>query len=129
MGLEYKCDILEKLKAAGYSTDKLRQKKYLSESVIQHLRLGERISWASIERICSLLNCQPGDFLAYNGSPVDKNIRKEKRFDNKRREFEYLYWIWNSRFRKPGEQLKDFHQEDYASYLPVPADWEMPEDV
>lgn len=129
MGLEYKYDILEKLKATGYSTDKLRQKKYLSESVIQHLRLGERISWASIERICSLLNCQPGDFLAYNGSPVDKNIRKEKRADAKQREFEYLWEIWDTRFRKPGESMSDFHPEDFASYLPVPEDWEMPEDI
>lgn len=126
MGLEYKMDVLAALKNAGYSTDKLRQKKYLSESVIQHLRVGGRISWATLERICSLLNCQPGDFLAYNGTPSDKNIRAAQGKAQKLREFEYLYWVWNSGFRKPGDTMSDFHQEDFASYLPVPPDWEPP---
>ena len=123
MGLEYKCDILEKLKAAGYSTDKMRQKKYLSESVIQHIRAGDRISWSSLERICSMLNCQPGDVLVYNGSPTDKNIRKEKKLEASQREFQYLYEIWDAQFRKPGETLASFHPEDLQRYLPVPDDW------
>lgn len=123
MGLEYAVDVLAALKDAGYSTDKLRQKKYLSESVIQHIRRGEQISWASIERICSLLNAQPGEILLYNGSPSNKKIKDAADRKQRDREFEYLWEIWDTRFRKPGESMADFHPVDFERYLPVPDDW------
>lgn len=65
MPVKYKCDILAKLKTAGYTTYKMRQEKLLGESVIQQLRRGELVSWANISRICRMLDCQPGDILEY----------------------------------------------------------------
>lgn len=61
----YKIDVLAALKAAGYSTYKLRKDKLLSESTIQALRTGDLVSWENISRICDMLDCQPGDILKH----------------------------------------------------------------
>lgn len=65
MPLNYKIDVLSTLKAAGYSTYKIRKEKLLSESTVQKLRKYQPISWENIEIICKLLNCQPGDIMEY----------------------------------------------------------------
>ena len=65
MPVRYKIDILEALKAAGYSTYKIRKENLLGQSTLQQLRKGELVSWANISRICQLLKCQPGDILLY----------------------------------------------------------------
>lgn len=65
MALRYKVDILTALKSAGYSTYKLRKEKLIGESVLQQLREGQLVSWANIDRLCDLLNCQPGDLVEY----------------------------------------------------------------
>lgn len=65
MAIQYKIDVLTALKEAGYSTYKIRKEKLLGESVLQQLRSGEPVSWANIERLCELLNCQPGDLVEY----------------------------------------------------------------
>ena len=65
MALRYKTDVLADLKSKGYSAYKLRQEKLLSEGAIQSIRTGKPISWANIEQLCKLLECQPGDFMEY----------------------------------------------------------------
>lgn len=65
MPIIYKIDILEALKKAGYTTYRLRNEKIIGERVIQQLRQGELVSWKTIETICSILNCQPGDLVEY----------------------------------------------------------------
>lgn len=65
MPIKYKIDVLEALKAAGYTTYKLRQEKFLGERVIQQLRSGEIVSWKTIDTICTLLNCQVGDLVEH----------------------------------------------------------------
>ena len=66
MSLKYKIDVLSRLKEKGYSSYDLRKLKALSESTIQKLRRGEGISWDSLEALCKLLECQPGDIITYN---------------------------------------------------------------
>ncbi len=66
MPIKYKIDVLEALRAAGYTTYKLRKDKILGERVIQQLRDGEIVSWATIDTICTLLNCQPGDLVEHH---------------------------------------------------------------
>lgn len=63
MPLKYKIDILAALKEAGISTYKIRKEKILGEATLQKLRRGEGISWDSLETICTLLRCQPGDLI------------------------------------------------------------------
>lgn len=65
MPIGYKFDVLEALKAAGYTTYKLRQERILGERVIQQLRSGEIVSWKTIDTLCVLLNCQPGDIVEH----------------------------------------------------------------
>ena len=65
MPMIYKCDILVKLKEAGYTTYRIRKEKLLSESTVQKFRNNEPVSWDNITTICKLLNCQPGDILEY----------------------------------------------------------------
>lgn len=65
MPIHYKVDVLEALKRAGYSTYRLRQEKLMGERVIQQLRNGEIVSWKTIDTICTLLKCQPGDLVEH----------------------------------------------------------------
>ena len=63
--LKYKIDILEKLKENGYTTYRLRKDKIIGESQIQKIRNGELASKETLNTICKLLHCQPGDILEY----------------------------------------------------------------
>ncbi len=63
--VQYKIDILAALNNAGYSSYRLRKEKLMGERTIQQLRTNSLVSWANIDIICRLLNCQPGDLLEY----------------------------------------------------------------
>ena len=63
--LRYKIDVLEELKNKGYSSYKLRKEKLMGESQIQKIRDNELVSKETLNTICKLLNCQPGDILEY----------------------------------------------------------------
>lgn len=63
MPIIYKIDVLASLKEKGYNTTKLRKEKLLAESTIQQLRENKLVSWTNVDRICTILECQPGDVL------------------------------------------------------------------
>lgn len=63
--LTYKIDVLESLKEAGYNTTKLRKEKLLGENAIQSLRRKEMVGIISLEKICALLDMQPGNIIKY----------------------------------------------------------------
>ena len=65
MPMKFKIDVLEALKAKGYTTYTLRKENILSQSTLQKLREGKGLSWENIERICGLLECQPGALIEY----------------------------------------------------------------
>ena len=65
MAIRYKFDIIAALKEAGYSTYKIRKEKILAESTLQAFRAGQLVSWENVDRVCKLLQCQPGDLLEY----------------------------------------------------------------
>ena len=65
MPLQYKIDVLEALKAKGYTTYTLRKENLLSQSTIQKLREKKGLAWENIENLCKLLECQPGDLFEY----------------------------------------------------------------
>lgn len=65
MPIKYKVNVLDELKAKGYSTYKIRKEKILSESTVQAFRRGDLVSLDNIARVCELLGCQPGDILEY----------------------------------------------------------------
>lgn len=65
MSIRYKIDILSALREAGYSTARIRNEKLIGQSYLQQIRHGEIVSTACLDKICELLNCQPGDILEY----------------------------------------------------------------
>lgn len=65
MGLKYKIDVVEALKANGYSTYKIRKDKLLSESTVQKLRKKQPVSWENLETLCRLLEVQPAEIILY----------------------------------------------------------------
>lgn len=65
MPLQYKIDVLQELKGKGFTTYRLRAEKIMGEAMMQKLRKGEMVSWATINTICTLLHCQPGDIIEF----------------------------------------------------------------
>lgn len=63
--LTYKIDVLETLKEIGYNTTRLRKEKLLGENAIQSLRRGEMVGIIALEKICALLDMQPGNIIKY----------------------------------------------------------------
>ena len=65
MAIRYKVDILAELKKKGYSSTRIREEKLIGQSYLQQLRRGELVSWKTLDTICALLDCQPGDLMEY----------------------------------------------------------------
>lgn len=58
-------DVLGKLIAAGYTTYRIRREKLIPESTMQKLRSGGSVTTETIDTLCHLLHCQPGDLMKY----------------------------------------------------------------
>ena len=65
MAIRYKVDVLAELKKKGYTSTKIREEKLIGQSYLQQLRHGELVSWKTLDTICSLLECQPGELIEY----------------------------------------------------------------
>lgn len=68
--LKYK-NVLQLLKQKGYSTYYLSKNKIMGNSKIQNIR-ENKVDARTINQLCQLLNCQPGDILEY--IPDENNI-------------------------------------------------------
>ena len=71
----YKFDVLETLKESGYNTTRLRKEMLLGENAIQSLRRGEMVGIIALEKICALLDMQPGNIIKYVENSEHKNIK------------------------------------------------------
>lgn len=65
MAIRYKVDVMAELKRKGYTSTKIREDKLIGQSYLQQLRHGELVSWKTLDTICALLECQPGDLVEY----------------------------------------------------------------
>ncbi len=63
--LIYKIDILNALKEIGYTSYKIRKEKLIGEAQLTKIRNGEIASKETLNTLCRLLQCQPGDILEY----------------------------------------------------------------
>ncbi len=63
--ISYSLDVLAALKEKGYSTYRIRKDKLIGEAQIQKLRSNELVSKETLNTLCRLLNCQPGQLLKY----------------------------------------------------------------
>lgn len=58
-------DILRRLAESGWSTYRVAKEHLLSPSTIDRIRNDQPINTTTIDTICRLCNCQPGDILSY----------------------------------------------------------------
>ena len=66
MPIQYKIDVLAALKAAGYSTYRIRRERIFGERHVQQFRQNEVTnSMEVLSKLCELLSCQPGDLVEY----------------------------------------------------------------
>lgn len=63
--IKYKIDIIQALKNKGYSTYKIRKEKIFNESQLQQMRENKILAQDALNKVCTLLECQPGDILEY----------------------------------------------------------------
>lgn len=63
--IKYKIDIIQALKNKGYSTYKIRKEKIFNESQLQQMRENRILAQEAFNKLCALLDCQPGDILEY----------------------------------------------------------------
>ena len=63
--LQWRVNIMSELQAAGWYPAKMRKEKLFGESTVQKMRHQKLVSWAEFDRLCQVLNKQPGDLLEY----------------------------------------------------------------
>lgn len=86
--LKYKIDVLQELKEIGFTAYKLRKDKIMGEAQIQKIRTGEIASKETLNTLCKLLKCQPGDLIEYIPDEeqidigVDKTLKSDKKSQN-----------------------------------------------
>ena len=61
--IKYKIDIMKALKAKGFTAKRIRDEKLLSQITITNIKRGGDVNTETINRICIMLRCQPGDIL------------------------------------------------------------------
>ena len=84
MPIRYKIEILPALKGIGYTQTRIREDKLMGQATLQQLRHGELASWKTIDTVCRLLDCQPGDLVEYVADeiPNAETIAAIKELDN-----------------------------------------------
>lgn len=63
--LTYKIDVLQALQEKGYTTYRIRREKVINESALQALRTGDMIGIKTLEKLCAVLQLQPGDIIEF----------------------------------------------------------------
>ena len=55
----------ELFKHKGITTYKIKKENLISQSALQKMKVGGHIDTRTIERLCAVLECQPGDLIEY----------------------------------------------------------------
>lgn len=63
--LKYKVDIFLKLKGKGYNQAVLQGKNIVGGASIVKINHGDMIGIKELDKLCRLLDCQPGDLIYY----------------------------------------------------------------
>lgn len=75
--LRFKVEPMKLLKERGFSSVRLRREKTFGEATMQKMRHKEITSMNEFDKLCSLLDAQPGDLIEYvktdpeEGGPVE----------------------------------------------------------
>lgn len=63
--LTYKINVLETLKESGYNSTRILKEGLISQSAMQKMRKNEMVGIKTIEKLCELLEMQPGNIIKY----------------------------------------------------------------
>ena len=63
--LVYKIDVLGTLKESGYNSTRILKENLISQSAVQKIRKNEMVGIKTIEKLCKLLDMQPGNIIKY----------------------------------------------------------------
>lgn len=63
--LVYKINVLETLKESGYNSTRILKEGLISQSAMQKMRKNEMVGIKTIEKLCELLDMQPGNIIKY----------------------------------------------------------------
>lgn len=63
--LTYKIDVLDTLKESGYNTTRILRESLISQSAVQKIRRNEMVGIKTLEKLCELLDMQPGNIIKY----------------------------------------------------------------
>ena len=82
MSFHYKegINVIDMLKARGYTTYRIRREHIFGERVLQKFRDSIIPSWNELDTLCNLLVCEPWDLIEYVD---DGATRKENAQDKK----------------------------------------------
>lgn len=61
--IRYKQDIFELLKKNGYNQTRIQKENLLSAQTRQNIKQGKMVNADTINKICVMCRCQPGDIL------------------------------------------------------------------
>ena len=61
----YKIDVIESLKEAGYNSTRILKENIIGQSAMTKIRNGEPVGIKTLDKICELLDMQPGNIIKY----------------------------------------------------------------
>ena len=64
-------DIMRKMQEAGWTSYRIKKEKRLPGSVVDRLRTGRPVTTDTIDTVCEMCNCQPGDLLKWIPDAAD----------------------------------------------------------
>ena len=74
--IRYKRDIIKMMAEKGVTTYIIRKNKILTESQLQQIRDGKLVTQDTLDKICTILDCQPGFLLEYVVTEKNKNFKE-----------------------------------------------------
>ena len=70
--IKYKINVMKALAEKGYTANRMRKEKILSEATMQRIRHSESITLNTLNTICIILRCQPNDIIEINPTDEEK---------------------------------------------------------
>lgn len=61
--IRYKADIFTLLKEHGYNQTRIQKEKLLPAQTVQNIKAGKSITLETLNKICIMCKCQPGDLV------------------------------------------------------------------
>ena len=69
---KYKINVMESLAEKGFTANRLRKEKILSEATMQNIRHDKNITLETLNILCVILRCQPSDIIEIQPTDAEK---------------------------------------------------------